>query len=191
MRGSKILLIILGVLLVIGGFYCIFSPGLTFSVLAPLIGISMVIDGVGSICSWNDNRKAGRSDALELIAAIVSIVLGIVLLCNIFAAFIMDAMIVYFIIAWLIMVGILRIAAAFKIRSAGKELDSHLARRGMKNAQTGKGWGWMLVFGILMILVGIFGLINPLTIALAVGYIIGFSILASGFSLFSVALALE
>jgi len=185
MTGTKVALIILGVLLIIGGVYCIFMPGATFATLAPLCGIAMIFDGIGNICSWNDARKAGQSDGWLLVGAIISLLAGIFMLTNIFVSLLVDAMLTYFIIFWLIVMGIIRIAAAFKIRKAGQYVDERMVRHGYSNPKAGKGWGWVLAFGILMILVGVFGLVSPMIIVLTVGYIIGFCVIAAGFSMIS------
>ena len=57
----KVITIILGVLLAIGGVYCMFAPIATYATIGWLIGASMVIDGVARIVMWSELRKTGNA----------------------------------------------------------------------------------------------------------------------------------
>ena len=52
----------------------------------------------------------------------------------------------------------------------------------------GMAWGWVLILGILMIIAGILGLVNPLGLAIAIGFLVGISIIAAGTNLIAFAL---
>ena len=71
---------IFGVLLVIGGIYCLVTPVETFGVLGWLIGLAMLVEGVSSALTWNERRKFGFADGWTLVGALASIVLGVVVL---------------------------------------------------------------------------------------------------------------
>ena len=48
---AKILAVILGILIVIGGFYCLFAPGLTYLIVGWVVGFVMVLGAVAIECA--------------------------------------------------------------------------------------------------------------------------------------------
>ncbi|MBQ9043488.1 MAG: DUF308 domain-containing protein [Eggerthellaceae bacterium] len=166
----KVVTIILGVLLALGGLYCMFTPIATYSTIAWLIGIAMIVEGVGSIITWNDRRKLGQASGLMLAEAIISIVLGVFLLGSFVLQFSVDLFIAYFIAIWLVIAGIARIVAAVNARNS-------------QDQQTASGWVGHIVLGVLIILLGILCIINPLSVMAGVGMMLGISIVVVGVDL--------
>lgn len=165
----KVVTIVFGILLVIGGMYCIFTPVATYATVSWLIGLAMIVEGVASIASWSDLRKLGLASGWTLAGAIVSIVLGVFLLGSYVLQFAVDVFIAYVIAFWLVFAGIARIAAAISIRSQD---------------QTGSsGWIVQLVLGVLIILLGIMCIFNPLSVMISVGMMLGVSIVFVGVDL--------
>ena len=113
----KILTIILGIFLLVGGFYCVFTPVATYAAIAWLIGLSMIIEGVASVITWSEMRRLGLANGLTLVGSILSIVLGVFLLGSHFLQFAVDMFIAYLIAIWLIVAGITRIVAAISVSS--------------------------------------------------------------------------
>ena len=168
----RVVTIILGVLLVASGFYCMFTPVATYSALSVVIGMSMVVEGVAGIVVWSDLRKRGLADGWTLAEAILSIVFGVFLLGSFFLQFAVDMFIAYVIAIWLVFAGIARITAA-------------IAARKMQD-QTGtsaSGWVIQLVLGILIVILGILCVFNPLSIMVSVGMMLGMSIVFVGVEL--------
>ena len=170
----KALTIILGVLMLIGGVYCLLTPIATYSVLSWLIGLAMVVEGVGSVVSWNGRRKLGFADGWTLAGAIVSIILGVFLLGSFAAQFAVDLFIAYLIAVWLVIGGVSRIVASLKLRDFRK-------LGGMQSV--GSHWGILLALGILVALLGILCLFNPTSVMVGVGFMLGLSIICVGVDL--------
>ena len=168
----RVITIILGALLLIGGIYCMFAPIATYSALGWLIGFAMIVEGIGSVIVWNDRRRLGLADGWTLAGAILSIVLGVFLLGSFAAQFALDLFIAYLIAIWLVFGGIARIAAALSIRKYQKET--------MGADAPSSGWIGLLVIGILIIILGILCIFNPTSIMISVGLLLGLSIVCTG-----------
>ena len=64
----RIIKVILGVLLAVGGIYCMFTPIATYSTLAWLIGLAMIAEGVASVITWSSRRELGLANGWTLAA---------------------------------------------------------------------------------------------------------------------------
>ena len=71
--GVKVLSILLGIVMIICGTYCLISPGLTFLAIGWIVGFCMIVDAVGNIATWNARKKLGIADGWTLFAAILSL----------------------------------------------------------------------------------------------------------------------
>lgn len=188
----RVLTGILGVLSVIAGIVCLAWPGLTYISLAWIIGAVMIVDGVGNIVAWPERKSLGLANGWSLAGAIISLVFGIVLLASNGMRFLMDVYLVYMAAAWLIVYGVLRVVMAFKMRSARKKLLAAATNSGLvpAGAQAPKArWGWVLCMGILMVICGILGFLNPVMFAIALGTMIGITIVLFGFDMIVMAFA--
>ena len=197
----KVVQIILGVLVALGGIYCCTYPVATevslSGIFVIVMGMSMVVCGIGEILNWNDARKMGVSNGWTLLGAIVSIVLGIALLgCNFVASGIVVATFLsYFLSLWLIVGGVCRIGAALKLRNFGKAAkeynpNSRREKVAQQNVrQVSKNWVIVLIVGILMIIAGICCFGSPIIMASIMGTCFGISMIVGGISLISLAFA--
>lgn len=167
----KFLMIILGAMMLIGGIYCMFAPIATYSTLSWLIGAAMVIEGIGSALSWNERRKYGLADGWTMVGAIVSIILGVFLLGSFALQFAVDLFIAYLIAIWLVVGGIARIAAAISIRN-------HQGQ--MRAGAVPVSWFGLLALGILIAILGVLCIINPTSVMVGVGFMLGLSIVCVG-----------
>ena len=112
----KILGIIAGLLLIISGVYCFMHPVLTFASLGWLVGLAVIISGAGSLAAWWESRKSGSSNGWELVSALLTVLVGVIVLCNLFAMFLTDMAIVALFGVWLLVTGILRIVASVRLK---------------------------------------------------------------------------
>ena len=166
----RIIKVILGVMLAVGGIYCMMTPITTYSVIAWLIGLAMIVEGVGGIVTWMERRRLGLANGWTLAGAIVSLVLGIALLGSYMLQFAVDAFIAYLIAIWLVVAGIARIVAAI----------------GARNSQLQPGAGSMvlqIVLGVLIAILGVLCIFNPLSVVAGVGMMLGISIVVVGVDL--------
>ena len=170
----KVITIILGALLLIGGVYCMFAPVATYAALGWLIGLAMIVEGIGSVISWNERRMLGLADGWTLAGAIVSIVLGVVLLGSYAAQFAIDLFVAYIIAFWLVFGGITRIVAAINLRKYQQQSGPN---------SIPVSWVGLLVVGILIVILGALCVFNPLSVMVSVGFLWGLSIVMVGVGL--------
>lgn len=67
--GVKVLSILLGIVMINCGIYCLISPGLTFLAIGWIVGFCMIVNAVGNIATWNAWKKLGIADGWTLFAA--------------------------------------------------------------------------------------------------------------------------
>lgn len=157
--------------MIVAGFVAVFMSDMTFFALTWLIGLAMVVEGVGEIISLIDGRKEGKMDPWALIAAIISIILGAFIIFSEYAELVAASFIIYFVAAWLVVLGVLSVLKANRDRKEG-------------------GMGWLpLLIGLLMIAFGIIGIVSPSFIAVAISVFAGLSLILSGASLAAQAIA--
>ena len=160
----RILTIISGILMVLTSAFCFMNPGQTFLVLAFVIGLVMVLNGVIHTLAYLIGRglhNRGDNNGWILTEALITLVLGILILCN---QLVVDAAIPMVFGIWVVTSGILRIEASTHINKEKKK----------SNFRT------TLITGILTVLVGIFGFINPMMGWLSTAILLGVFMLMQG-----------
>lgn len=164
-----VLSIIVGVLLVIAGFACIFTPFATFLATGVLLGILLLVYGVAGIIR-SIGHKAG---ILEWILNILAVIVGLVALFRPGGTLVIDSMILVLLAIWFLAQGVIQIAMAFQIKNESPT------------------WYVGLIVGILGIIVGIICFVNPMVSAFTVGVLIAFFFIESGISLISLGAAIN
>ena len=182
MTAGKIVAIAVGILMVIGGMSCMLAPGMTYLSLAWIAGILMIVEGVSTIVAFFASREARDVDGWDMFGGIISLAFGIILLGSNLMQALTDVFILYLVAAWIVMKGILRIVAALRIHSVRKA-------EGLEDGP-GRNWWLLLVLGILMIVMGVVCFTHPVALAIAIGFYIGFSVLAAGIDLICIGFAL-
>ena len=179
---SKICTIILGIAMACMGIYCIATPGATYMELGYVIGLSMLLDGIGRCIEWWQSRKTGEASGLSLATAIISLVLGIILIGNNAMQIAVDVFIAYLAAIWVLALGIIRVCFALKARKVHKEFDTLIL---------GKHWGVALAYGIILIVLGLICLANPSITIFSIGLGIGLSILVTGTNLITLGVSIS
>lgn len=174
----KTLSIIFGVLMIIGGIYCIAAPGITFLTIGYVVGVNMIFDGIGRIINWSQLRKESNSSVWVLISAILSLGFGVALLMSDILQLVLDVYIVYMIAIWLIILGALRIAHALRVKQARDVVETVKV-----DTQFGKSWWAAMILGVLLVVAGVVSLFAPATLAKVIGVVIGVSIIVAGANL--------
>lgn len=160
----RILTIISGILMILTAAFCFINPGQTFLVLAFVIGMVMVINGIIHMLAYLIGRglhNKGDNNGWILTEALITLVLGILVLCN---QLVVDAAIPMVFGIWVVVSGILRIEASTHINKEKKK----------SNFRT------TLFTGILTVLVGVFGFINPMMGWLSTAILLGSFMLMQG-----------
>ncbi len=179
---TKILAVIFGIFMIVGGVYCLFTPIGTYLVIGYVVGISMLIDAIGRFVFWLNENRAGQSDGWTLTSSILSAVFGILILSSAALQLGIDAFLIYYIAFWLIVQGIIYIVRANKIRRLHKNWDTKML---------GTHWYLPLIIGILICVFGVLCLFMPLILASVIGVFIGLGIISAGASLISLAFTVD
>ena len=154
----SILSIILGVLLIVGGVCCMFTPFATFLSAGFMIAIMMFIYGIYGVVRFFQ-KECG---VLELIASILAIIVGVIAVVRPGSTLILDNFVLNMVSAWLLVKGVINIIVSIQGRN---EI---------------KGWGWGIVAGVLSIIAGVLAFIHPVVTALTVGILMGLYFVESG-----------
>lgn len=160
----RILTIISGVLMVVTGAFCLMNPGQTFLSLAFVVGLVMVLNGLIHGLAYFIGRglhNRGDNNGWILTDALITLLLGILILCNQLVA---DTAIPMVFGIWMQVAGILRIEAATRIDK----------QRKLSNFRT------TMITGILTVLVGLFGFINPLVQWMTTAVLVGIFLVMQG-----------
>lgn len=155
-------LLIRGVLLIVIGLLAFASP-ITWIIF---VGITMLIDGMAMLISGFNDQPAGQSRWPLVIIGVLGLLAGLIILWN---PALGGITLTYVIAAWAIVVGILEIISAVRLR---EEIDNE--------------W-WLIITGVLAVIFGILVFSNVLAGILTIAWVFGiFAILAG---ILSIALA--
>lgn len=155
----KVLSIVLGVLLAICGFSCMFTPLMSFIEAGYLLMILLLAYGIMGII----RSVSAKSFGLDFIVSILSVVAGFVILFIPGMLRKTEGLLIYVMAVWFIVKGIVSIIISIKTKSD----DS-------------KWWIFGLVVGILSVLLGIYSFVHPLLLAFTLGILIGLYFIEAG-----------
>lgn len=178
----KVFSVIFGILMILAGISCLFSPVSTSLALGYIVGLSMVIDAVGRFIDWLQEKKNGLADGWMLAGAILSAVFGFFILNSAALQLSVDLFIVYYTACWLLFHGIFAIARAWKIRRIHKNWDTKILAT---------HWYIPLCIGILTCVFGVLCLFKPLIMATVIGIFIGIGIIGVGANMITLATTSE
>ena len=149
-------------------FYCL---ALATLILGWIVGFSAVISGIVLIGDFASRKTEGPNAAWFLVGGIASLTIGLIILFSTAAQVLTTLIILITVGIWIIITGIVRIVHSFQLRKANKELPE---------GQKKKSWIWLLIFGILVLLLGIFALTNIRVLVIAVGILVGIEVIFAG-----------
>ncbi|MDO5311655.1 MAG: DUF308 domain-containing protein, partial [Clostridia bacterium] len=81
----RVLTILSGVLMALTGLFCFMNPGQTFLAVAFVIGLVMILNGAVHILGYVVGRglhNKGDNNGWILVDALITLLLGILVLCN-------------------------------------------------------------------------------------------------------------
>lgn len=160
-----VLNVILGVLLIIGGFSCMFTPLMTFIGAGYLIIVLFFVYGIAIIVKSIAAKKFG----IDFIFGILSLILGVVGLVHPGdVTLTTDLFLLFMAAAWFVAQGIVSIILSVKRKNI---------------APDGKVSVLGIILGVLAIILGIYSFGHPLFLALTVGMLISFYFIEAGFDL--------
>ncbi len=164
----SIISIILGVILIAGGVFCMFTPFATFLSAGYMLAIMLFIYGIFGIVRFFQ-KEAG---VLELIASILAIVVGVIAIVRPGGILVMDSFVLNMVSAWLLVKGLINIIVSIQGRD---EI---------------KGWGWGVAAGVLSIVAGVLSFLHPGITALTVGIMMGVVFVENGIDMIVLGTAL-
>jgi uncharacterized membrane protein HdeD (DUF308 family) len=153
-----------GFLMVATGAFCFINPGQTFMTMAFVIGSVMVINGVIHALGFllaKGSFGIGDNNGWILIDAILTLLLGILILCN---QLTVDMAIPMIFGMWVLVSGLLRFEAATRINRQKKPGNFKAA----------------FITGLVTILVGLVGFINPFVTYVSVIILLGSFLVVQG-----------
>ena len=160
----RILTIAGGILMAATGVFCFINPGQTFMTMAFVIGAVMVINGLIHAVGFMLARGSfgiGDNNGWILIDAILTLLLGILILCN---QLTVDMAIPMIFGMWVLVSGLLRFEAATRINRQKKPGNFKAA----------------FITGLVTILVGLVGFINPFVTYVSVIILLGAFLVVQG-----------
>lgn len=160
----RILTLAGGILMVAAGVFCFINPGQTFMTMAFVIGSVMVLNGLIHALGFLLARSSfgiGDNNGWILIDAVLTLLLGIMILCN---QLTVDMAIPMIFGMWVLVSGLLRFEASTRINRQKKPANFRAA----------------LITGVVTIIVGLLGFINPLITYVSVIVILGIFMIVQG-----------
>lgn len=159
-----------GIFAVILGLLAIFMPLAGFAVLVLCLGAYMLVDGLFSAITAIRGKGALRHWGWLLTFGLLGVAAGILTFLNPFAT---GTVLVYFVAAWAMIIGIAEIVWAIRLR---KEI---------------KGEGWYILSGILSIAFSLIAFIFPIAGAVMLALVFGIYALIIGIILISLSFRLR
>ena len=159
----SVFFIILGILLIAGGFSCIFTPLLTFMSAGYFVVILMAAFGIVGIIKAIAEKRFG----VNFVFSILSVLLGIVMMAFPESLLLAESMMLILTAIWFVLMGIVTIVNAVSIT---KSFGSNI-------------WILQLIFGILSVLIGCYSFFQPMLMAVSLGVLIGIFFIETGFTL--------
>lgn len=156
-----VLSIILGIIMVIGGFSCMFTPLATFLFTGYFMCIMLLVYGIMGII--RGFRK--EADVLEIVLCILAMIVGLISLFRPGTTLVFDSLMISLISGWILLQGIVSIAIAIKMKGNGNR------------------WIWGLISGILGVVLGIYSFLHPQLAAVTVGILIGLYFVETGINM--------
>lgn len=158
-----VLFIILGILMIAGGFSCMFTPLLTFMQTGYFVVILVLAYGIVGIIKSIVDKRFG----INFVFSILSVILGIVMLAFPKSLIFAESVMLIISAIWFVMMGIVTIVNAVSVVKP-----------------TGSGlWILMLILGIIAILIGCYSFFQPMIMAVSLGVLIGMFFVETGFTL--------
>lgn len=158
-----VLFIILGILMVMGGFSCIFTPLLTFMQTGYFVVILILAFGIIGIIRAIVEKRFG----VNFVFSILSVILGIVMLAFPGSLLLAEGVMLIMTAIWFVLMGIVTVINAVTVT---KKTGSKI-------------WILQLIFGILALLVGVYSFFQPMLMALSLGTLVGIFFIETGFTL--------
>ena len=156
----SVFMVIMGVLMIICGVCCAFTPLVTMAAAGYFIAILLIASGISGIIAGVRFRFYGLNFAVSILA----LILGIVALFLPGGIEAIDKVLIILFGVWLLVRGCVSVALSLRARKL----------------RLGNGWILGLIIGILSIVLGIYSFVHPMVSAIAIGLLIAFYFIEEG-----------
>ena len=178
MTARKTLFVILGILMILAGITCFFTPIETSSVIPFIFGLAMVIDGIGRIIAWFSIREYAPQSGWVLASSIISLVFGLMLTTSPMLQVSVGVFVVLMTGWWILALGIIRIVHAFHLLKIKRESPDFAF-----GEMVGSNWWVALILGLLLGVLGVIVILNPLLGLGVIGVVVGCGMITAGINL--------
>lgn len=178
MNWRKILVMLLGIIFVAGGVFCLFTPFTTYLSIGYVVGVYILCDAIANIFAWFDAKQYVNISGWYLFGAIISAIFGFAVIISLKMQLAVDMAIIYMICALIIIIAIIRIVLAVRIKQVNDALPDNY-----KNLR----WLGLIFFSILMIVFAIICMAQPGIMSVLLGILISWTIIFNGVSLITLA----
>lgn len=152
LRENWWVLLLRGIAAIVFGVLAIALPGLTLFMLVITFGIYVIFDGVVEIWSGFTTRETNDRWWVDILIGLAGIIAGILIMS---LPGVTAVVAIYFIGAWMVVMGILQIISALRVRA---EIDNE--------------W-WLVLSGLLSVIVGLYFIAFPGDGAVSLVWLIG------------------
>ena len=160
----KVLWVIAGIVLILGGCAAFFNPLSAYVVTEVIFGAALIISGIVSIIAYARTSKVMMGAGWVLADGILSLILGALICFSRYNEGLFAITISTFLGLWLLFSGSSETIRSFDLHKLGA-----------------KGWGWLTAWGIICILGGIAVFCNPVITAVGTtSFLSGFILIAGG-----------
>ena len=166
-RTMRILSIIIGVLLIAAGIYCLCNQDVAAMSAGIVLGLLMLIAGIAEIVIFAGTSRFILGSGWLLLDGVLTVVMSLFLLFN--QWFTLMSLPILFTV-WLLFSGVSRFVSAFDLKALGM-----------------RGWGWILALGIVLLVFGIVCMMDPWVSVVAVGVTVGLVFILEGIGTIAVA----
>ena len=186
MTARKTLFVILGILMILAGITCFFTPVETSSVIPFIFGLAMVIDGIGRIIAWFSIREYAPRSGWVLASSIISLVFGLILTTSPMLQMSVGVFVVLLTGWWILALGIIRIVHAFHLLKIKRDHLLKIKRESpdfVFGEMIGSNWWVALILGLLLGVLGVIVILNPLLGLGVIGVVVGCGMITAGINL--------
>ena len=152
--------IVAGVLLIIAGVICLCNQETAVFSAGIMLGVFMLVSGIVEIALFIWGREFYFGSAGLLLDGILAVLLSLFLLFN--RAFTLLSLPVLFAV-WLLFTGVMRIVGSVELRALGM-----------------RRWGLITILGVILLVAGFIGLMDPWLSVQALGVTLGLSFILEG-----------
>ena len=156
----RILNVAAGVLLIAAGIYCLCNQDVALLSAGLLLGIFLLLSGVAEIVVFAAASGVMLGSGWLLLDGILTVIMSLFLLFN--QWFTMLSLPFLFTL-WLLFSGVMRVVSSVELRALGM-----------------RRWGWVTLLGVVLLVAGFVGLMDPWLGARALGATLGLCFILEG-----------